>query len=56
VARQIQVGPAAGDSTIITSGLNEGDRVVTEGQYKLQTNAPVTVAAPSATAAGRSTM
>ena len=56
VVRQIQVGPSAGDSIIITSGLNEGDRVVTDGQYKLQPNAPVTVAAPSAAAAGRSTM
>jgi len=56
VARQIQVGPTTGDSTIISSGLNDGDRVVTDGQYKLQTNAPVTVAAPTAAAAGRSTM
>jgi multidrug efflux system membrane fusion protein len=56
VAHQIQVGPTDGDTIIITSGLNEGDRVVTDGQYKLQTNAPVTVAAPTAAAAGRSTM
>jgi membrane fusion protein, multidrug efflux system len=56
VVRQIQVGPTAGDSTIISSGLNEGDRVVTDGQYKLQPNAPVTVASPSAAVAGRSTM
>ena len=51
--RQIQVGPTAGDSTIITSGLNEGDRVVTEGQYKLQTNAPVTVSTPQASIQGQ---
>ncbi len=51
--RQIQVGPTAGDSTIITSGLNEGDRVVTEGQYKLQTNAPVTVSTPQASSQGQ---
>jgi multidrug efflux system membrane fusion protein len=56
VVRQIQVGPTTGDSTIINSGLNEGDRVVTNGQYKLQTNAPVTVASPPVAAAGRSTM
>ena len=56
VAHQIEVGPTDGDTIIITSGLNEGDRVVTDGQYKLQTNAPVTVAAPTAAAAGRSTM
>jgi multidrug efflux system membrane fusion protein len=53
VVRQIQVGPATGDLTIVTSGLNEGDRVVTDGQYKLQPNVPVTVSAPPAPAAGR---
>jgi multidrug efflux system membrane fusion protein len=53
--RPIQLGPTTGDLTIVTSGLNEGDRVVTEGQYKLQANSPVTVTTPSATAA-RSTM
>jgi membrane fusion protein, multidrug efflux system len=53
-ARPIQIGPTAGDLTIVTSGLEEGDRVVTDGQYKLQTNAPVTVGAP-ATTASRST-
>lgn len=51
--RPIQTGPAAdGGITIITSGLNEGDRVVTDGQYKLLTGVAVTVltapgAAPS---------
>jgi membrane fusion protein, multidrug efflux system len=54
VVRQIQVGPTTGDLTIVSSGLNEGDRVVTEGQYKLQTNAPVTISAPPAATAGRS--
>jgi membrane fusion protein, multidrug efflux system len=54
VVRQIQVGPTTGDLTIISSGLNEGDRVVTDGQYKLQPNAPVTVSTPPAPAAGRS--
>jgi hypothetical protein len=42
-ARPIQSGPTTGDDTIITSGLNEGDRVVDNGQYKLQQNAKVTV-------------
>jgi membrane fusion protein, multidrug efflux system len=51
----IQLGPTTGDLTVVTSGLKEGDRVVTEGQYKLQVNSPVTVTTPSATAA-RSTM
>jgi membrane fusion protein, multidrug efflux system len=54
VARQIQVGPTTGDLTIVTSGLDEGDRVVTEGQYKLQANAPVSVSSPPAAAAERS--
>jgi multidrug efflux system membrane fusion protein len=48
VARRIEIGPTTGGATIITSGVNEGDRVVTDGQYKLQTNAPVTVNAPQA--------
>jgi multidrug efflux system membrane fusion protein len=57
VARPIQVGPTSGDLTIVTSGLEEGERVVTDGQYKLQVNAPVTVSAPStSTPAPRSTM
>jgi membrane fusion protein, multidrug efflux system len=56
VVRQIQVGSTLGDLTIIDSGINEGDRVVTEGQYKLQANAPVTVTTAPAAEARRSTM
>jgi multidrug efflux system membrane fusion protein len=59
VVRPIQVGPADGDLTIITSGLNDGDRVVTDGQYKLQLNSPVTVtvsAPPTAAAAPRNAL
>jgi multidrug efflux system membrane fusion protein len=56
VVRQIQVGPTATDSTIVDSGVNEGDRVVIDGQYKLQTNSPVSVTSPPAAGAGRSTM
>jgi multidrug efflux system membrane fusion protein len=48
--RPIQLGPTTDDLTVVISGLNEGDRVVTEGQYKLQANIPVTVTTPSATA------
>ena len=29
------------DLTVVTSGLNGGERIVTDGQYKLQRNAPV---------------
>jgi multidrug efflux system membrane fusion protein len=63
--RQIQVGPTTGNLTIITAGLDEGDRVVTDGQYKLQANSPVAVnnsappaanASPTAAAGQRSAM
>jgi hypothetical protein len=33
----------SGDLTVITAGINEGDRVVTDGQYKLQVDAPVEI-------------
>jgi multidrug efflux system membrane fusion protein len=48
--RKIQLGPSTGNSVIVTSGLSDGDRVVIDGQYKLQPNAPVTVNAPQASA------
>jgi multidrug efflux system membrane fusion protein len=41
--RPIQTGTTTGDRTIVTSGVADGDRVVTDGQYKLQTNSPVTI-------------
>jgi membrane fusion protein, multidrug efflux system len=41
--RRIELGPASGDLTVINSGLAEGDRVVTDGQYKLQANARVSI-------------
>jgi multidrug efflux system membrane fusion protein len=44
--RPIQTGVTAGDRTIVTSGVTDGDRVVTDGQYKLQTNSLVTISAP----------
>lgn len=51
--RPIEVGPTTGNLTIITSGVNNGDVVVTDGQYKLQPNAPVTYT-PATTASTRS--
>jgi len=45
--RPITTGTTTGDRTIVTSGLSDGDRVVTDGQYKLQTNAPVTITTPA---------
>lgn len=49
--RPIQTGTTTGDRTIVVSGVEEGERVVTDGQYKLQTNAPVTITAPRAASA-----
>jgi hypothetical protein len=39
--------------TIVTSGLAGGERIVTDGQYKLQRGAPVTYAPPAAAGSGR---
>ena len=44
--RPIQISTTTGDRTIVTSGVSDGDHVVTDGQYKLQTNSPVTITAP----------
>lgn len=43
--RQIKTGPSSGDLTVITSGLREGERVVTAGQFKLKRNAQVQIRA-----------
>jgi membrane fusion protein, multidrug efflux system len=48
--RMIESGPTTGDQTIIVSGLNDGERVVVNGQYKLQQNSRVMVNEPSAPA------
>jgi multidrug efflux system membrane fusion protein len=45
VARPITVGPSVGDMTIVTSGITNGERVVTAGQYKLSIDSPVSVTA-----------
>ena len=52
--RSIEVGPTTNDLTVVTSGLNQGERVVTGGQYKLKRGVPVTISAPSTAASGRS--
>ena len=46
VPRPIKTGATTGDRTIVTAGLEPGERVVTEGQYKLQTGASVFIAEP----------
>jgi multidrug efflux system membrane fusion protein len=50
--RSIEIGPATGNLVIVTSGLNDGERVVTDGHYKLARNAPVTIATPASVAPG----
>ncbi len=49
--RAIETGAPTGDHTIVASGLREGERVVTGGQYKLQINSSVTISDPRPTAA-----
>ncbi|HEY7662624.1 MAG TPA: efflux RND transporter periplasmic adaptor subunit [Xanthobacteraceae bacterium] len=51
--RPVATGPRYQDLTVVASGLNGGERIVTDGQYKLQRGAPVTVTAPPTAAAGR---
>ena len=41
--RPIKTGPASGGLTVVSAGLEGGERIVTDGQYKLQRDAPVTV-------------
>ncbi len=48
--RPIITGTTTGDRTIVTSGIAAGEHVVTDGQYKLQTGAAVTIT-PEHTAA-----
>jgi multidrug efflux system membrane fusion protein len=50
VPHKIELGPVSGDLTVITAGLNDGDRVITDGQYKLQVDAPVVIIAAPKTA------
>ena len=50
--RPVAVGPMTEEVTIITGGLSAGDRVVIDGQYRLEANAPVTVKASPAPGPG----
>jgi membrane fusion protein, multidrug efflux system len=53
--RPIEVGQTYDKLTIVTSGLSGGERIVTDGQYKLQRNVPVSItSAPVAGSAGNS--
>ena len=50
--QDITTGASTGDLTVITAGLREGDRVVTEGQYKLARNTPVSITPPRSAEVG----
>ena len=52
--QKIEVGPTTDNVTIIEAGLNDGERVVTDGQYKLQSGATVSITAPATARAGGS--
>jgi membrane fusion protein, multidrug efflux system len=41
--KTVNVGPSVGGMTVVTSGLADGERVVTGGQYKLRKGAPVSI-------------
>ena len=41
--RPIKIGPTTGNLTVVTSGLSDGERVVTDGQFKLKRNSRVQV-------------
>jgi len=41
--KPVKVGPSVGGATVVTSGLEVGERVVTGGQYKLRKGAPVSI-------------
>ena len=45
--RPIQVGPGSGDRTIVLKGVDEGETVVIEGQFRLQSGARVAAAPAS---------
>jgi multidrug efflux system membrane fusion protein len=50
--RPIEIGPTYEGLTVVASGLSGGERIVTDGQYKLQRDAPVTVTSPPMAGAG----
>jgi multidrug efflux system membrane fusion protein len=39
--KPVQTGPSVDGTTIVTSGISDGERVVTGGQFKLRNNATV---------------
>src|ERR1035437_8687945 len=51
--RPVTAGLVVGDRTVIESGVEAGNRVVTDGQLQLKPNATVEIAQPAGAAAGR---
>ncbi|MGA8614005.1 MAG: efflux RND transporter periplasmic adaptor subunit [Xanthobacteraceae bacterium] len=49
--RPITTANTTDKTVIVLSGVGDGERVVTDGQYKLQTNAPVSIVNPRAASA-----
>jgi multidrug efflux system membrane fusion protein len=45
--KPIRIGSTTSDFTVVTDGLAEGETVVTDGQYRLQSNARVAPTPPS---------
>jgi multidrug efflux system membrane fusion protein len=43
----VKVGPSVDDITVVTSGITDGERIITAGQYRLQNDSPVTFAGAS---------
>jgi multidrug efflux system membrane fusion protein len=52
--RPIEAGPATKDVVVVTAGLKDGERVVTDGQYKLKRGVSVTISALPTAGSGRS--
>jgi multidrug efflux system membrane fusion protein len=50
--RAVELGPTTKDLAVVASGLHEGERVVTGGQYKLKPGAPASIAPASVASAG----
>ncbi len=51
--RPVTTGPAESGMTLIKSGLKSGEKVVTDGQYRLQPDSIVTTAPPKSGAGGQ---
>jgi membrane fusion protein, multidrug efflux system len=43
VPKSVKTGASVAGLTIVTSGINDGERIITGGQYKLRKNSPVSI-------------